>query len=143
MRLGLTPSLDAADYPYSHQVRARFAETDAMGVVHHASYLLYLEEARVAFLRHRGRPYDEVRAGGVDLVVLEAFVGYRKPLHFDEVIDVHLVVGERTRTTFQMGYLLTVAGEPRATAVTVHGAVHEDGRAVRLPEWLAAPRDDG
>lgn len=139
MRLGLTPSLDPADYRFTHQVRTRFAETDAMGVVHHASYLLYLEEARVAFMRHRGRPYGEVRSGGVDLVVLEAFVGYRKPLRFDEVVDVHLVVGAATRTTFQMAYLLAVDGEPRATAVTVHGAVTADGRAARLPESLVAP----
>jgi hypothetical protein len=53
-------------------------------------------------------------------------------------VDVHLVVGARTRTTFQIAYLLTVDGEPRATAVTVHGAVGPDGRAARLPEWLAS-----
>jgi acyl-CoA thioester hydrolase len=144
VRLSLTPSLDPADYRFTHQIRTRFAETDAMGVVHHGSYVLYLEEARVEFLRHRGRPYQEVREGGVDLAVLEAFVQYRRPIRFDEVIDVHLLVGAQTRTTFQIAYLLTVDGEARATAVTVHGAVGADGRAARLPDFMVsgrAPRD--
>ena len=48
---------------------------------------------------------------------------YRKPLRFDDEVDVALVVGAVTRTTFQIAYLLTVGGEARATAVTVHGAV--------------------
>ncbi len=143
MRLSLTPSLDPADYPFSHQVRTRFAETDAMGVIHHGSYLAYLEEARVAWLRHRGRPYGEVRREGVDLAVLEVALRYRRPLHFDELVDVHLVVGAQTRTTFQIAYLLTVAGEVRASAVTVHGAVGPDGRGRRLPTISGgpAPRD--
>lgn len=143
MRLALTPSLDPADYPFSHPVRTRFAETDAMGIIHHGAYLPYLEEARVAFLRHRGRPYQELRSEGVDLAVLEAFVQYRRPLRFDETVDVHLVVGARTRATFQIAYLLTVDGEVRATAVTVHGAVGPDGRAARLPDVSGrpAPRD--
>jgi acyl-CoA thioester hydrolase len=142
-RIRLEPSLDPADYHFTHQVRARFAETDAMGVVHHGSYLLYLEDARVALMRHRDRPYGETRAGGVDLAVLEAYVKYRKPVRFDEVVDVHLTTGGATRATFQIAYLLAVDGEAHATAVTVHGAVGTDGRAVRLPDWISgrAPRD--
>jgi len=140
-RLRLEPSLDPADYHFTHQVRARFAETDAMGVVHHGSYLLYLEDARVALMRHRDRPYTETRESGVDLAVLEAYVKYRRPVRFDEVVDVHLTTGAATRATFQIAYLLTVDAEPRATAVTVHGAVGPDGKAVRLPDWLSrAPR---
>jgi acyl-CoA thioester hydrolase len=141
-RLRLEPSLDPADYHFSHPVRTRFAETDAMGVVHHGSYLLYLEEARVALMRHRDRPYDDTRAAGVELPVLEAYVRYRRPVRFDEVVDVHVTMGAVTRATFQMAYLLTVEDEARATAVTVHGAVDSDGRAVRLPGWISgrAPR---
>ena len=93
MRLALDPSTDVAAYRFHHQVRVRFAETDAMGVVHHAAYLPYLEEARVAWLREIGHPYDSVRAEGVDFGVLEAFVQYRRALRFDEVVDVHLALG--------------------------------------------------
>lgn len=137
-RIRLQPALDPAGYRFTHRVRTRFAETDAMGVIHHASYLLYLEEARVALLAHGDRPYTETRAAGVDLAVIEAHVQYRRPLYFDDLVDVHLVVGARTRATFQIAYLLAVGAEPRATAVTVHGAVGPDGRAVRLPDGVGA-----
>jgi acyl-CoA thioester hydrolase len=137
VRLSLTPSTDPADYPFAHAIRTRFAETDAMGIVHHAAYVPYLEEARAALLRHRGHPYGEVRADGVDLAVLEVYVRYRRALRFDEVVDVHVALGHLTRTTFQVGYLLTMNGETVATAVTVHGAVDADGHGRRMPAWLA------
>ncbi len=142
MRLDVTPSLDPETYAFAHPIRVRFAETDAMGIVHHANYLLYLEEARVEYLRALGRPYTELRREGIDHAVLECFVQYRSPLRFDDEVVVHLVLARTTRATFQLAYLLTVDGEARATAVTAHGAVNAAGRPVRLPAWLvelAAP----
>ena len=136
VRLDLEPSLHTADYAFSHGLRVRFAETDAMGIVHHSRYLPYLEEARVEYLRHLGHPYAELRAEGVDYAVLEAFVQYRQPLRFDDQVRVHLRLGAATRATFQIAYLLTVDGGVRATAVTVHGCVNADGRPVRMPAWL-------
>jgi acyl-CoA thioester hydrolase len=143
VRLALVPSTDPADYQFTHTLRTRFSETDAMGVVHHAAYLLYLEVARVEFLRSIGHPYDEVRADGSDLAVLESFVQYRRALRFDELVDISLTVGKVTGTTFQIGYLLAVDAETCATAVTVHGAVDAGGRAGRLPEWIQGPRFRG
>ena len=121
-----------------------------MGVVHHAAYLPYLEEARVAYLRAIGRPYGTVRPGktpsrdeesagrsaGRDFPVLEVFVRYRKALVFDEEVEVSLVMGAATRATFQIAYLVTVLGEARATAVTVHGCTDGEGRPAGLPEWM-------
>jgi acyl-CoA thioester hydrolase len=137
VRLSLTPSLDPSHYRFVHRVGTRFAETDAMGVIHHSAYVAYLEEARAAMLRAAGHPYLEVRQEGMDFAVLELFVQYRKPLSFDDVVDIHVEVGALTRTTFQVGYLLTVADEVRSVAVTVHAAVDGDGRGLRLPSWLA------
>jgi acyl-CoA thioester hydrolase len=138
VRLSLTPSTDPADYSFVHRIRPRFAETDAMGIIHHSAYVPYLEEARASLLRHAGYPYDEVRSSGIDFAVLELFVRYRRPLYFDDAVDIYVAVDELTRTTFQVGYLLQVAEQTRATAVTVHAAVDADGRPVRMPSWLAA-----
>ncbi|HEX3795173.1 MAG TPA: thioesterase family protein [Acidimicrobiales bacterium] len=138
MRQSLQPSRVANDYAFSHQLRTRFAETDAMGIIHHAAYLPYLEEARVAYLQELGHPYTDVRAQGRDMAVLEVAVQYRRALRFDELVNVHLMAGAVTRTTFQIAYLLTVGGEVRATAVTVHGCVDGDGKAARLPEWIGS-----
>ena len=70
MRLSFDPPPDAAAYAWSHQLRVRFAETDAMGIVHHAAYLPYLEEARVEYLRHLGYIAD-----GVEDVELDEMQG--------------------------------------------------------------------
>jgi acyl-CoA thioester hydrolase len=136
VRLSLDPPLDPSAYAFDHRLRVRFAETDAMGIVHHAAYLPYLEEARVAYLAAIEHPYLSVRADGIDFAVLEAFVRYLRPLRFDDLVDVHLVVGGATRATFQLAYLLLVDGTPHATAATVHGCVDPNGRPVRMPAWL-------
>jgi acyl-CoA thioester hydrolase len=135
MRASVTPSTDPTDYAYTHRLRVRFAETDAMGIVHHSRYLPYLEEARVEYLRSIGHPYHEIHEAGIDMAVLEVFVQYRLPLRFDDVVDVHLRMAQATRTTFQMAYLLCVNETAHATAVTVHGAV-TNNRPTRLPAWL-------
>lgn len=140
-RTSLEPSRDPADYAFTHRLRTRFAETDAMGVVHHAAYLPYLEEARVEYLRAIGHPYDAVRGGDEgeprEFPVLEVSVQYLKPLHFDDEVDVMLRVGAVRGATFQIAYLLAVDGRARATAVTVHGCIDGHGRPARLPGWVA------
>lgn len=136
MRITGDPSTNTADYEFSHQVRVRFAETDAMGIVHHSRYLPLLEEARVAYLRHVGHPYQEVRDSGMEMTVIEVWLQYRQPLRFDEVVDVHVTVRSVERASFQMGYVLTVDGETRATAVTAHGCITASGRPTRLPDWM-------
>jgi acyl-CoA thioester hydrolase len=139
-RLSLEPSRDPATYSFTHRLRTRFAETDAMGVIHHAAYLPYLEEARVEYLRAIGHPYDAVRSreGGDarEFPVLEVSVQYRQALHFDDEVDVSLRIGAVRGATFQIAYLLAVAGEARATAVTVHGCTGASGRPARLPAWV-------
>jgi acyl-CoA thioester hydrolase len=139
VRLSLQPPLDPSAYGYSHSLRTRFAETDAMGIIHHGAYAAYLEEARAALLRDAGFPYEVVRSGpeGVDFAVLELYVRHRRPLYFDDEMRIHVLVADLTRTTFQVGYLLEVEGEARATAVTVHGAVGPGGRPSRMPAFLA------
>ena len=138
MRLQPDVPTDPGRYAFVHRLRVRFAETDAMGVAHHASYLPYLEEARVEYLRSVGHPYDVLRGEGVDLAVVEAAVSYHKPLRFDDPVDVHLKLSWARGAACQIDYLLTVDGALRATAATVHGATAPSGRPVRLPSWLVA-----
>jgi acyl-CoA thioester hydrolase len=128
--------LDPGAYPFTHRLRVRFCETDAMGVVHHASYLAYLEETRVEYLRALGRPYDRLRAEGVEFPVVEAGLRYRRPLRFDDVVDVRIMVASAGGATFQMSYLVESAGETSATGATVHGVIDKQGRPTRVPAWL-------
>ena len=145
MRLELEPSRSIpTDYAYAHRLRVRFAETDAMGIVHHSRYLPYLEEARVEYLRHLGHPYTELRAEGVDYAVLEAFVQYRQPLRFDDEVRCTSALGAATRATFQMAYLLTV--DERGAGHCGHRArLRERRRPAGADAGLAArprPRTD-
>ncbi len=131
-----SPSEEAGAYPFRHAVRVRFAETDAMGVVHHAAYLPYLEAARVEYLRDLGHPYHALRAEGTEFPVVEVAVRYQRPLRFDDLVDVHVAVSGARGASFQMDYLLVRDNERCARAVTVHGVVDGHGRPVRVPGWL-------
>ena len=138
VRITAEPSTNPADFEFTHPVRVRFAETDAMGIVHHSRYLPLLEEARVAYLRHIGHPYQEVREAGLEMTVIEVWLQYRQPLRFDDVVDIHVTVQAVERAWFQMGYLLTCDGAARASAVTAHGCITTEGRPTRLPGWMLA-----
>jgi len=135
--MSVDPPEDPSAYPFTHRVRVRFAETDAMGVVHHGRYLPYLESARVEYLRHVGHPYTKVREEGIDFSVIEVHLRYRAPLRFDDLVDVHVGIGQMGRASFMMQYLLTVGGELRTTAWTRHAAVDAiDGSVRRIPAWM-------
>lgn len=136
MRATFRPSTDVGAYRFCHRVRARFADTDAMGVVNHAAYLPYLEEARVEFLRSVGHPFAALRAEGIELPVVELTARYLRSVVFDELVDVHLVLASARAATFEIGYLLTVDGVPRVTAATLHAVTGTDGRPRRCPPWL-------
>lgn len=134
-------SLNPGDYCFTHSLRVRFAETDAMGIVHHSRYLPYLEEARVEYLRSVGHPYTENRQNGFDFAVLESHLRYRAPLRFDDVVTVHLQPVEFTGATFTLDYLLTSQQQSPQLAVctvarTVHAYVDSTGRPHRLPSWI-------
>ncbi len=130
------PLADLSSYPFVTEVRVRFADTDAMGVAHHASYLVYLEVARVEYLRSLGHPYTDVRSAGLDFPVAELAIRYLRPLRFDDLARVGAVLGEVRAASFRMDYLLAVDGEPCASASTRHAVVGPTGRPTRTPDWL-------
>jgi acyl-CoA thioester hydrolase len=76
-----------AGSPFEHRVRVRYGETDQMGVVHHANYLLYVEESRTTLMRARGLSYAELERRGVGLPVRKAELRFRAPaLYEDELV---------------------------------------------------------
>ncbi len=108
-----------------------------MGVVHHAAYLPWLEEARVAYLRAIGHPYVEVRAAGIDIAVIEVAVRYLAPARFDDEIDIDVTLGAATAARFPISYVLSRGTETIATATTTHACLDAaTGRPVRVPAWL-------
>jgi acyl-CoA thioester hydrolase len=91
------------------RVRVRFGETDLMGIVHHASYVSYMEIARIEWLRRRGVTYADWAAHGAHLPVIELSVKYRSPARFDEEIDIHVSLAEVGAASVRFDYRLVEA----------------------------------
>ena len=121
-------------------LRVRFAETDAMGVAHHAAYLPYLETARVEYLRRLGHPYREMRdRDGIEFAVVGVDIHYHAPLRFDDAFTVSCALVERARATFRLAYRVELDGRLVLDGRTRHAVLdRESGAPRRLPEWLAA-----
>jgi len=127
---------------FEHRFRVRYAETDAMGVAHHAAYLVWLEAGRVAWCREVGFPFAEIEASGYFHVVREVRLQYRRPARFDQELVLRLVIVRAAGPRVTFGYRLYAAGEhdpdsvgasPLAVATTEMVWVTAGGRPTRLP----------
>ncbi len=78
---------------HEHRLRVRYAETDQMGVVHHASYLVYFEESRTSLMRDRGCSYAELERQGWALPVRRIQIRYRAPAYYEEELVIRTRVG--------------------------------------------------
>lgn len=130
-----TPDPRTATSTYRLQVR--FAETDLMGVVHHANYLLYCEAARVDWLHKRGVSYQAWVAHGIHLPVAETHLRYKQAARFDDILDVHATVAELSRVTVLFRYEIRCAGRLLCLADTLLVSVGDDMKIRRLPEEVA------
>src|SRR2546421_8214760 len=85
-------------------IRVRYAETDQMGVVHHANYLVWFELARSEFCRAHGIDYRQMEAEGFVLPVVEARVRYVSPARYEDEVVVHATVMEVRRRILKIAY---------------------------------------
>ena len=90
----------------SIELRVRYAETDQMGIAHHANYLVWCEDARTAHFRHSGVSYRDLEEKGLLLVVVEVQVRYRAPAHYDDLLQVDCWVRDRNRRRVVFGYAI-------------------------------------
>ena len=127
-----------AAFPFTTEVRVRFAETDAQGVAHNSNYLVWFEVARVEFLERFAGGYAALRAQGIEALVTEAHVRYGAPARFDDRLALHTRCVDLRGARFRFEYLLERDGERVADGWTAHATV--DGttlRPTRVPAWLA------
>ena len=128
-------------FRFSTELRVRFNETDAQGVVHNAVYLVWFEIARVAYLAQFPGGYGGLVEQGVDATTVEASVRYRSPCRFDEVLLVHARTTDLRGARFRFEYLIERTSTPPATVAdgwTAHACVDSRTlRPVRMPSWLA------
>ena len=126
------------DFRFSTDVRARFAETDAQGVVHNSVYLVWFEIARIAYLEEYAGGYPALRETGLESFVLESHVRYREPAHFDDRLRIDARVGELRGARFRFDYEVRRDGELIADGWTAHACVDAKTlRPTRIPQALA------
>lgn len=124
------------DFESISRIRVRYAETDAMGIVHHAVYPIWMELGRSDFLRELGTPYPEWEAAGVMMSVSELHLKYRAPARYDEEVHVHTRLKSIHRRQVVFEYVITRDGKRLVEGQSVHLATGPDGRARTIPEEL-------
>jgi acyl-CoA thioester hydrolase len=112
----------------------RYAETDAMGIVHHASYLVWMEMGRTEFMRHFGFTYRELEEMGVLLPVVELGIKYKQSARYDDKIKVSTWVEEMSRVRLRLAYKIERVGDGQllTEAYTIHTYMGKDGRLLRI-----------
>ncbi|MCL4478887.1 MAG: acyl-CoA thioesterase [Deltaproteobacteria bacterium] len=95
------------DFNFKVQVRVRFVESDAQGIVNNGAYMTYLEVGRIEFFRKAGISIKDRTKYGVDFVLVEAWIQYKSPARVDDLLNIHVRIKEIKERTFTMEYEIT------------------------------------
>ena len=118
------------------EIRVRYAETDRMGLLHHANYLVYFEQARTELLREKGRAYRDMEDQGFFLVLAKIALKYKRPARYDDVLTIRTTVSRTTPVRIEHAYKVLRAGELLAEGSSTLACVDKEGRLQALPEWF-------
>jgi len=118
---------------FIYKRRVQFYETDAQGFMHHSNYFRLFEETRGELLRRLGFPYSEMRKLGYEVVLIDAYAKYFRPVYYDDLVEVEIKLEELTKLKFVFSYTVTVNRELKAKGRTSH-CVIRNGKPVRLPQ---------
>ena len=107
-------------FVHTARIEVRYAETDQMGIVHHATYPIWFEQARTEYFRVAGAPYIEMEREGFASPVLELNAVYKHPCHYGEFADVETTLEREDKLRFRFHYKITVNGTLCVTGSTLH-----------------------
>ena len=124
-------------YRFSTDVVVRFAETDAQGIAHHASFVVWLEVARVGYLAEHAGGYRAIREQGVEALTTEVNVRYFAAVRFDDRLRIWARCVDLRGARFRYEYVVERDGEAMAEGWTSHATVDAvTHRPIRLPPWF-------
>lgn len=121
------------------EIRVRYQETDAMGVLHHANYFTYFEMGRTELLRANGKSYRDLEVGGLLMVIVKIGCNYRRPARYDDVLRLHTVTTRVTAAKIEHEYQMYRGDELLCEGHSTLACVDREGRVQRVPEWLHVP----
>jgi acyl-CoA thioester hydrolase len=117
-------------------IRVRYAETDRMGLLHHANYLVYFEQGRTELLRSMGLTYKDLEDQGYLLVVTAVEVRYRGPAYYDDVLTLRTTVSRTRMARIDHRYELRRDAVLLAEGSSTLACVTREGRVQALPDFL-------
>ena len=128
-----------APFQVATQVRVLYADTDQMGVVNNIQYLRYFEAGRAEWIRKRGKPYKRIEEEGSMLPVVEAFLKFREPARYDDLLDIEVSVEEVRSASLVFRYAIKRAGDGAVLCegTTKHACIGKDGKLRRFTDELA------
>ena len=119
------------------QIRVRYAETDRMGLLHHANYLVYFEQARTDLLRGLGTNYRDLEDQGYYLVITKVDVKYKRPAHYDDILTIRTTVVKTSPVRLEHKYeVFGPAGDLCCEGATTLACVNGEGKIQAMPTWL-------
>ncbi len=125
-------------FGFSTEIVVRFAETDAQGIAHHASFVVWLEVARVAYLSEHAGGYLAIQAQGIEALTTAVEVRYLRAAYFDDRLRVWTRCVDLRGARFRYEYAVERAGELVAEGSTSHATVDAvTRRPTRVPAWFA------
>jgi acyl-CoA thioester hydrolase len=120
------------------QIRVRYAETDRMGLLHHANYLVYFEQARTDLLRQLGGNYKEMEDQGFFLVITKVEVKYKSPAYYDDTLTIRTTVTRTSPIRLEHKYeVFSPSGKLCAEGATTLACVDREGKIQAMPSWLS------
>lgn len=116
--------------------RVRYAETDQMGIVHHASYVVWLEEGRSNWMRAHGSSYAQFEREGLLLAVSDLNVRFKQAARYDQPVTVRCWVEQVRSRQLQFSYEIVdpATGDIFVTAYTRHVCLDRDGKVKHIPD---------
>jgi acyl-CoA thioester hydrolase len=122
----------------SHEIniRVRYSETDRMGLLHHANYLVYFEMGRTELLRGMGLSYRDIEDAGYFLVIVEVGCKFKRPAHYDDLLTLRTTLKRVTRVKIEHHYEVLRDGLLLAEGHTTMACVDREGRPQALPPTL-------
>jgi acyl-CoA thioester hydrolase len=132
----LTAPIDPGKATTTSKLRVRFCETDLMGIVHHATYLVYFEAGRVEWLRRRGITYADWTARGVQVPVASAELQYRAPSRFDDVLAIETTLSKLRSVSLDYRYRILRGETLVAEGFTRLACIDANHKLLRIPEEI-------
>ena len=122
---------------FSYKRRAQYHETDQMGIIHHANYVKWMEEARVRFMDVLGLGYREMESLGIQSPVADVSLSYKKSVCFDDEVEVRISIKKYNSMVLELGYEFTdlTSGTFCTEASSRHCFV-KDGKLISLKKVL-------